>query len=36
MTRLAVYRDPIFWGLAPLSDCVVGIAFAVHGLWAAR
>src|SRR6202012_5071927 len=33
---LAVYRDPVFWRLAPLSGCVVGTAFAVHGLWAAR
>jgi MFS family permease len=33
---LAVYRDPAFWRLAPLSGCVVGAAFAVHGLWAAR
>ena len=33
---LAVYRDPVFWRLAPLSACVVGAAFAMHGLWAAR
>lgn len=33
---LSVYRDPVFWRLAPLSGCVVGTAFAVHGLWAAR
>jgi MFS family permease len=31
---LEVYR--IFWQVAPLSGCVVGTAFAVHGLWAAR
>jgi MFS family permease len=34
--QLAVYRDPVFWRLAPLSASVVGTAFAVHGLWAAR
>lgn len=33
---LSVYRDPVFWRLAPLSGCIVGTAFAVHGLWAAR
>ena len=33
---LVIYRDPVFWRLAPLSTCVVGTAFAVHGLWAAR
>jgi MFS family permease len=33
---LAVYREPMFWRLAPLSGCVIGTAFAVHGLWAAR
>ena len=33
---LAIYRDPVFWRLAPLSTCVIGTAFAVHGLWAAR
>ena len=33
---LAVYHDPVFWRLAPLSACVVGAAFAMHGLWAAR
>jgi MFS family permease len=31
-----VYRDPAFWRLAPLSACVIGTVFAVHGLWAAR
>jgi sugar phosphate permease len=31
-----VYRDPAFWSLAPLSACIVGTAFAVHGLWAVR
>ncbi len=34
--QLAIYRDPTFWRLAPLSASVVGTAFAVHGLWAAR
>jgi len=33
---LAVYKNPAFWRLAPLSGCVIGTAFAVHGLWAAR
>jgi predicted MFS family arabinose efflux permease len=33
---VAVYGDPAFWRLAPLSACVIGTAFAVHGLWAAR
>jgi sugar phosphate permease len=32
----AIYRDPAFWRLAPLSASVIGTAFAVHGLWAAR
>ena len=32
----AIYRDPAFWRLAPLSASIVGTAFAVHGLWAAR
>lgn len=31
-----VYRNPTFWRLAPLSASVIGTAFAVHGLWAAR
>jgi MFS family permease len=31
-----IYRSPVFWQVAPLSGCVVGTAFAVHGLWAAR
>lgn len=31
-----VYRDPAFWRLAPLSSSVIGTAFALHGLWAAR
>lgn len=31
-----VLRDGRFWRLAPLSALVVGSAFAVHGLWAAR
>ena len=34
--QLAIYHDPTFWRLAPLSASVVGTAFAVHGLWAAR
>nr|WP_294510606.1 MFS transporter [uncultured Rhodopila sp.] len=33
---LNIYRVPAFWRLAPLSACVIGTAFAVHGLWAAR
>ncbi len=32
----AVLRDPRFWRVAPLSASVVGAAFAIHGLWAAR
>lgn len=31
-----VVRDRRFWRVAPLSAAVVGAAFAVHGLWAAR
>lgn len=31
-----IYLNPAFWRLAPLSACVIGTAFAVHGLWAAR
>jgi len=31
-----VYRNPAFWRLAPLSSSVIGTAFALHGLWAAR
>ena len=33
---LDIYRTPVFWRLAPLSATVIGTAFAVHGLWAAR
>jgi predicted MFS family arabinose efflux permease len=29
-------RDPCFVGIAPLSASVVGTAFAIHSLWAAR
>jgi MFS family permease len=32
---LAVYRDPNFWQLAPLSALCIGTAWALHGLWAA-
>jgi len=31
-----VFGDARFWGIAPLSASVVGAAFAIHGLWAAR
>ena len=31
-----VLRDRRFWRVAPLSATVVGTAFAIHGLWAAR
>ena len=31
-----VFRNPRFWRVAPLSASVVGAAFALHGLWAAR
>jgi predicted MFS family arabinose efflux permease len=31
-----VYRTASFWRLAPISAAVIGTAFAVHGLWAAR
>jgi len=31
-----VFQDGRFWRVAPLSAMVVGAAFAVHGLWAAR
>ena len=32
----AVLRDRRFWRMAPLSGALVGSAFAIHGLWAAR
>ena len=31
----AVYRDPRFWHLAPLSASCIGSAWALQGLWAA-
>jgi len=31
----AVYRDPRFWRLAPLSASCIGSAWALQGLWAA-
>ena len=31
-----VFQDSRFWRVAPLSATVVGAAFAIHGLWAAR
>ncbi len=31
-----IARDRRFWRVAPLSAAVVGAAFAIHGLWAAR
>ena len=31
-----VYLDARFWRIAPLSASVIGTAFAVHSLWAAR
>jgi MFS family permease len=30
-----IYRDPRFWGLAPLSATCAGTAWALQGLWAA-
>ena len=33
---LGICRTAAFWRLAPLSAMVIGTAFAVHGLWAAR
>jgi len=32
---IAVYRDPRFWRLAPLSASCIGSAWALQGLWAA-
>src|SRR5713101_1097180 len=29
-----IYRDPRFWGLAPLSAACAGTAWALQGLWA--
>ena len=31
----AIYRDPRFWRLAPLSAICIGSAWALQGLWAA-
>src|SRR6266481_7577056 len=31
----AIYSDPRFWGLAPLSATCAGTAWALQGLWAA-
>jgi len=31
----AIYRDPRFWRLAPLSASCIGSAWALQGLWAA-
>jgi type IV secretory pathway TrbF-like protein/nitrate/nitrite transporter NarK len=31
----AIYSDPRFWGLAPLSATCAGAAWALQGLWAA-
>jgi MFS family permease len=31
----AIYRDPHFWRLAPLSATCIGSAWALQGLWAA-
>lgn len=31
-----IYRTASFWRVAPLSAMIIGTAFAVHGLWAAR
>jgi MFS family permease len=31
----AIYRDPRFWRLAPLSATCIGSAWALQGLWAA-
>jgi MFS family permease len=31
-----VYTDPFFWRLAPACGSVIGTAWAVQGLWAAR
>jgi MFS family permease len=32
----AIYADPRFWRLAPLSATCIGTAWALQGLWAAR
>jgi MFS family permease len=32
---VAIYRDPRFWRLAPLSASCIGSAWALQGLWAA-
>jgi MFS family permease len=32
---LAIYTDPFFWRLAPLSATCIGTAWALQGLWAA-
>ncbi len=31
-----VYRDRLFWKIAPASGCAIGAAWAIQGLWAAR
>jgi MFS family permease len=35
LSIVAIYRDPRFWRLAPLSASCIGSAWALQGLWAA-
>jgi MFS family permease len=35
LSIIAIYRDPRFWRLAPLSASCIGSAWALQGLWAA-
>jgi MFS family permease len=35
LSVIAIYRDPRFWRLAPLSASCIGSAWALQGLWAA-
>jgi type IV secretory pathway TrbF-like protein/sugar phosphate permease len=32
---MAIYREPRFWRMAPLSASMIGTAWSLHGLWAA-
>ncbi|MFL5288758.1 MAG: MFS transporter [Rhodopila sp.] len=36
LALVGICRTAVFWRLAPLSASVIGSAFAIHGLWAAR
>src|SRR5690349_2766659 len=35
LSIVAIYQDPRFWRLAPLSASCIGSAWALQGLWAA-